>query len=246
MKPQLLATASPLPLYVQIKETLRQRILDGVYAPHERLPSENELMALFGVSRITVRQALRDLHAEGLLFSAQGKGTFVSKPKAVQDVQQLQGLEEAMVAKGYVAAARLVSIQQKRAPKDVRAALQLPSGADVVEVKRVRHLNYEPVCVDLSYFPMDIGSKLFSRDVTRDIFPMLENELGHRLGTADLKLEAMLPENEELQQLLQMQPGEPILRVERLTFSADGRPIDFEYLSFRGDSYQYRFRIERK
>ncbi|MGO9133376.1 MAG: GntR family transcriptional regulator [Methylovirgula sp.] len=246
MKPQPLTPTSPQPLYVQIKDTLRQRILDGVYAPHERLPSENTLMNIFEVSRITVRQALRDLHNEGLVFSAQGKGTFVSKPKAVQDVQQLQGLEEAMVAKGYVAGTKLVSMGQKRPTKAVRAALQLSSGEDVVEIKRVRHLNFEPVSVDLSYFPMDIGSKLINCDVTGDIFPLLENELGQRLGAADLKLEAILPDSEDLQDLLQMKAGDPILRVERMTYTADGRPIDFEYLSFRGDSYQYRFRIERK
>ncbi len=83
---------SPLPLYVQIRDTLRRKILEGDYAVHERLPSENELMTAFGVSRITIRQALRDLHNEGLVFSAQGKGTYVSKPKAVQNVQRLQGL----------------------------------------------------------------------------------------------------------------------------------------------------------
>ena len=239
------SATSPQPLYVQIKEALRRRILEGVYAPHERLPSENELMTAFGVSRITVRQALRDLHSEGLVFSAQGKGTFVSKPKAVQDVQRLQGFEEAMASKGYETAARLISIQQKRPTKAVRTALRLESGDDVVEAKRVRYLNREPVSVDLSHFPVDVGTRLFSRDLTGDIFPMLENELGTRLGAADIKLEAALADD-EVQRLLHMKAGEPILRVERLTYGADGRPVDFEYLSFRGDAYQYHFRIERK
>lgn len=61
---------SPLPLYVQIRDDLRRKILEGSYVIHERLPSENELMNAFGVSRITIRQALRDLHNEGLVFSA--------------------------------------------------------------------------------------------------------------------------------------------------------------------------------
>ena len=77
------------PLYVQIKDVIKQRILDGDYDVHERLPSESEMMKVFGVSRITVRQALRDLHTEGLVFSVQGKGTFVSRPKVVQDIQRL-------------------------------------------------------------------------------------------------------------------------------------------------------------
>ena len=96
-----LVPLSPQPLYEQIKDTLRGRILDGTYAPHSQMPSEHELCALFGVSRITVRQALGDLQKEGLLFKLHGKGTFVSKPKAFQNVTSLQGFGEAMSSMGY-------------------------------------------------------------------------------------------------------------------------------------------------
>lgn len=233
------------PLYVQIKEALRQRILDGIYTPHARLPSESEFMRAFEVSRITIRQALRDLHNEGLVFSAQGKGTFVSKPKAVQNIQRLEGFGEAMAAKGYETTAKLVSIQECRPPKAVAMALDLPSGEDVVEVRRVRYLNREPVSLDLSYFPLDIGRRLFGRDLTGDIFPLLENSLGIPLGAADIRIDATLA-NEDTMRHLNLKQGEPVLQVERLTYTADGRPVDFEYLCFRGDSYQYQFRVERK
>ena len=239
------AQHSPLPLYVQIRDNLRRQILDGSYEVHERLPSENEMMNTFGVSRITIRQALRDLHNEGLVFSAQGKGTFVSKPKAVQNVQRLEGFGEAMAAQGYEASARVLSIQQMKAPKAVVAALDLQPGEDVVEVKRVRYLNRSPVCIDHSYFPMDIGRKMFSLDLSGDIFPLLENFFGIPLGGADIGLDAILAD-EEAQQYLNLKTGEAILRVERLTHDQEGRPIDFEYLCSRGDSYKYQFRIDRK
>ena len=242
---QIVAGQSPLPLYVQIRDRLRRQILDGSYEVHARLPSENEMMNTFGVSRITIRQALRDLHNEGLVFSAQGKGTFVSKPKAVQNVQRLEGFGEAMAAQGYEASARVLSIQQMKAPKAVAAALDLQPGDDVVEVKRVRYLNRSPVCIDDSYFPMDIGRKMFSLDLSGDIFPLLENFFGIPLGGADIGLDATLAD-EEAQQYLNLKTGEAILRVERLTHDQNGRPIDFEYLCYRGDSYKYQFRIDRK
>lgn len=175
---QMKAGQSPLPLYVQIRDSLRRQILDGTYQVHERLPSENDMMNVFGVSRITIRQALRDLHNEGLVFSAQGKGTFVSKPKAVQNVQRLEGFGEAMAAQGYEASARVLSIQQLKAPKAVAASLDLQPGDEVIEVKRVRYLNRSPVCIENSYFPMDIGRRMFSLDLSGDIFPMLENLFG--------------------------------------------------------------------
>lgn len=242
---QIMAGQSPLPLYVQIRDSLRRQILDGTYQVHERLPSENEMMGVFGVSRITIRQALRDLHNEGLVFSAQGKGTFVSKPKAVQNVQRLEGFGEAMAAQGYEASARVLSIQQLKAPKAVAASLDLQPGDEVIEVKRVRYLNRSPVCIENSYFPMDIGRRMFSLDLSGDIFPMLENLFGIPLGGADISLDSILADD-EAQQYLNLKTGEAILRVERLTHNRDGRPIDFEYLCYRGDSFKYQFRIDRK
>ena len=139
-----LNAVSSQPLYLQIKTALAQRIQDGDYQPHERLPSESELMKVFGVSRITVRQALRDLHGEGLVFSVQGKGTFVSKPKAVQNVQRLQGFGEAMVPQGYEASTRVIGVQELRPPQEVADALGRRQSDTVVELKRVRYLNREP------------------------------------------------------------------------------------------------------
>jgi GntR family transcriptional regulator len=236
---------SPQPLYAQIKDVLKQRILDGVYKPHEKLASESELMNVFGVSRITVRQALRDLHGEGLVFSSQGKGTFVSKPMATQDLQSLQGFEEAMAAKGYETSSRFIAAERRRPLRAVREALQLLPSEDVIEIKRVRYLYRTPLSVDLSYFPEDIGARLLGRNLERDIFPMLENELRIPLGAADLKIAAAMAE-EGIRRLLRLDAGAPVLHVERLTYDIGGRPIDFEYLHIRADAYQYQFRIERK
>ena len=140
-----LVPLSPQPLYEQIKDTLRGRILDGTYAPHSQMPSEHELCALFGVSRITVRQALGDLQKEGLLFKLHGKGTFVSKPKAFQNVTSLQGFGEAMSSMGYEIVNQLRSFRIVEASRHVATKLNLPEGAPVAEIHRVRLLNREAV-----------------------------------------------------------------------------------------------------
>src|SRR6266481_9476570 len=102
---------SPTPLYTQIKDALRARILDGTYKPHQQMPSESETMAMFKVSRITVRQALGDLQKEGLIFKIHGKGSFVSKPKAFQDLARLQGFGEAMSRFGHQTFNQLLSFK---------------------------------------------------------------------------------------------------------------------------------------
>jgi len=233
------------PLYAQIKEALKQRILEGDYVTHERLPSESELMKVFGVSRITVRQALRDLHTEGLVFSVQGKGTFVSRPKAVQDIQRLQGFGEAMTPQGYETSARVIGVQETRAPADVADALEINRGSKVIELTRIRYLNREPISIDNSFFPIDIGQKLLGRDMTQDVFPLLENEFGIGLGHADLKIEAVSA-TDEIAKQLNVDTGSSVLRIQRLVFSSDGKPIDFEYLSYRGDAFQYQLRVDRQ
>lgn len=102
---------SPVPLYGQLKELLRSRILDGTYPPQSRMPSENELGQAHGVSRITVRQALGDLQKEGLIFKIHGKGTFVAKPKAFQNVSTLQGLSESLAQTGHEVLNKLSSLR---------------------------------------------------------------------------------------------------------------------------------------
>src|SRR5450830_1152221 len=237
---------SPVPLYSQLKELLRTRILDGTYPPLARMPSENDLGQSFGVSRITVRQALGDLQKEGLIFKIHGKGTFVAKPKAFQNVSTLQGLAESVTQMGYEVLNRVRSFKQVAASARVAERLALPEGSLVTEIKRVRLINREPVSLEITYLPHSLGEKLEKADLaTRDIFLILENDCGIALGHADLAVDAVLAES-ELSQALGVEEGAPIMRIERLTHDAEGAPLDFEYLYYRGDSFQYRLRIDRQ
>ncbi len=103
---------APLPLYINIKNQLKQQILSDDYSIDERIPSENQLMTSFGVSRITVRKALKELHAEGLLWSIQGKGAFVSKPKVSQEIRSLQSLSEAIDSRLNRVSTKLLSAKK--------------------------------------------------------------------------------------------------------------------------------------
>jgi GntR family transcriptional regulator len=237
---------SPVPLYTQVKENLRERILDGSYPAHAKLPAESELSTIFGVSRITVRQALSDLQKEGVIFKIPGKGTFVAKPKAFQQLTQLEGFGEAMSRMGYEIYNQVTSHKIIAAPPNVAQQLQLPPGSDVAEIKRVRHLNREPVSLEETYLPADIGERLLREELaSRDIFLILENDYGIALGRADLQVDAMLADD-TLAHALRVEQGSAVLRIERLTHRADGAPLDFEYLYFRGDAFQYRLQINRR
>jgi GntR family transcriptional regulator len=237
---------SPVPLHMQIRELLRTRIMDGVYKSHAQMPSENEMVRTFGVSRITVRQALADLQKEGLIFRIHGKGTFVSKPKAIQNLRRLEGFGEAMSVSGHETFSKVIGHRAVRAGRVVAERLRISERDEVTELKRIRYLDREPISLDVTYVPISIGERLVREDlVRRDIFAILENDYGIGLGNADLSIEAILADD-ELASSLRIDAGSPILRIERLTFTADKQPLDFEFLYFRGDAFQYRLCIERR
>jgi GntR family transcriptional regulator len=234
-----------LPLYNQIKEDLRDKILEGGYREAERLPSESELTSAYGVSRITVRQALAGLEQERLIFKIPGKGTFVSHFKPTMQLVRLQGLAEAMSALGVEVQNRLLSILPVTADPLTASRLQVPEGSPLIEFRRVRNARQEPVSLDVTYVRRSLGLRLAKEDlVNRDIFLIIENDYRIPLGHADLDISAINADS-ALSALLHVPVGAPILRMERLTWSKAGQAIDFEFLFYRGDSFRYQTRAER-
>ena len=204
------------------------------------------MCAQFGASRITVRQALADLQNEGLIFRRHGKGTFVSQPKAFQNVTALQGFAEAMSAQGHAIHNRVLRLETVSAPADVAQALQLAPGGPVTELHRVRLLDLSPVSLEVTWLPEALGNIVARADLTtRDVFLVLEQDAGVVLGHATLAIDAALADHATAA-ALDTDAGAPLLRVERLTHDAHGTPIDFERLYFRGDAFQYRLRLDRQ
>ncbi|MFT4102013.1 MAG: GntR family transcriptional regulator [Burkholderiaceae bacterium] len=231
------------PLYTQIKEILRGRILEGTYQPNQQMPSESEMMAAFGVSRITVRQALSDLQGEGLVFKVHGKGTYVSRPRVFQDLDRLQGFDAAMRQKGHETHSKVLSLKAVKPSPLVQERLGLGADDEITQLRRLRFLNREPISIDVSYLPLAVGERLARHDLAaRDVFAILENDLQIRLGHADLQIRAMLADDEMGRQL-GTETGSPILFIERTVHTTDGKPFEYENLYYRGDAFQYKVRV---
>ena len=240
-----MAGAAALPFHAQVRESLRSRIVDGTWLPDQQLPSEHEMTALFAVSRITVRQALQDLQNEGLIYRVHGKGTFVSRPHATQDLMRLQSFGEAMQPLGYETFNKLISVRELTPPAAVAERMQLKRSAKVSEITRVRFLNKEPVSLDISHFALPLGRRLAEQDLaSRDLFIILEQDFGLRLGHADMVIGSRLAEEGQAR-LLGVSPGAALLHVDRLTSGDQGEPLACEHLFQRGDAYHYRVRVER-
>jgi GntR family transcriptional regulator len=240
-----LPRSSTVPLYTQIKEAIRARIIDGTYVAHQQLPSENDMIAAFGVSRITVRQAINDLQKEGLLFKVHGKGTFVALPNVSQELTHLQGFGEAMHRLGHETFSEVFGLKTVKAPAIARAKLQIEDGSPVTEIRRVRYLNREPVSIDYSWVRHDVGSRLTEKNLReKDLFSLLENELRQPLHSADVEIDATSATN-DVATRLKVAPGSPILRIERLTYAQGEKPLVFEYLHYRAETFKYKMKVLR-
>jgi GntR family transcriptional regulator len=231
--------------YTLIGNTLRERILTGLYRPETQLPSESALQKEFGVSRVTIRLALDVLRRAGFVESRQGKGYLVQPMRAVQDLGKLQGFGEIMAAVGVDAHSIVVDIVEGLPPPEVQRALHLERGEAIVTIRRVRMAGTVPLSYDVSHFPADIGQRLVKLDLAHsDIFVLIESVLGVDLGFADLTLDVGVADDEAAARI-DVRRGEPLLRITRLTYDVKRRPIDFEYLFGRANAFKFGIRVPR-
>lgn len=231
--------------YQEIKAALMRDILAGRYPPGSCLPSENELMRAFGVSRVTVRMALDQLRDAELVESFRGKGYFVRNLKAVQDLGRLQGFGEIMAPLGVAARSDVLSGGIVPASAEVAQALALERGARVVKIERLRIAADVVMSMDVSFFPLEIGQALLGMDLaTVDIFKLIETSLGIEIAFADITMDVIAPDD-CIRKRLGVKEGERLIRIERLTYDIHRRPIDFEYLYGRPETHQFKLRAAR-
>lgn len=230
----------PLPLYVQLHESLRADIHAGRWQPHQQLPSERELCERFRVSRITVRQALLELTREGLIYSRVGKGTFVSEPKIDQQLKTLTGFSQDMCARGSTPSSRVLEAKLQPATNDQASALHVSPNSEIVILSRIRFADGVPLAIETAHLPHHLCPNLLHHDfAVESLYDVLEREYGYRLTRAEQTIEAALANPREMA-LLQLVPPAPVLVMERLTFTDQGVLIEHVHSTYRGDRYKFR------
>jgi GntR family transcriptional regulator len=233
-------------LYARVETVLAGEITDGDLKVGDQLPTEDSLIARFGVSRITVRRAIQNLVSRGLVEIRRGKGTFVAEPKITQELKELSGFVEDMHALGHKPTARVIGKEIVTANATVARQLGLTRGERVVRIRRVRLADGVPLSFDETYLPLGIGKKVITNNLkVEPIFSLLERKYNVPLIEAEYKLDAVAAEN-EVAKALKVKPRSPIFRIERTSYSTDSRPVDYETLYYRGDLVRFVTRLVRK
>lgn len=234
------------PLYAKVEATLAAEIAGAVLASGCQLPPEDSLIERFGVSRTTVRKAIENLVARGLVEIRRGKGTFVAAPKIRQDLTELSGFVEDMIALGRNPTARLLDKRPAAADASVAEHLNVPCGTLVYRIERVRLADGIAMSFDETYLPLEIGEKVASNNLESEpIFSLLENKYDMPLVEALYQLEAVTA-SDHVAQALGIAAGSPIFLIERTSYCDGHQPVDYEKLYYRGDLIKFVTRLSRK
>ena len=234
-----LAAAPGLPLYRRIETDLRDRIRSGDLAPGAQVETEVELMDRYGVSRATVRQALRELVEQGLLEIRRGLGTYVTQRRFEHTIGGFYSFSREIERHGLKPGTRVLGLGIETADDVVAAALDVPPGTAVVALRRLRMAGDDPLVVETSYLPAKRFPGLESVDFGRvRLYDTLTTEYGCRPARARETFEPVLVTADEAA-LLGQHRGQPALRVERVAFDQDDAPIEFCRSTVRGDRYRY-------
>ena len=217
------------PAHAQIEASL-ERVLDrGELTTGDRLPAERDLAERFGVSRMTLRQALGALEQRGRLRRSKGRygGTFVAEPKL--ELAGTSALSDQLRGLGVAAGARVLSAVERTAEPD-EALL----GARVYAIERVRLANGEPVALERGAYAADAFPGLLDEPLDGSLYELIRRRYDEVPVRAVERLEPALARTEEAA-ALGIEPGAPVMLVERTAYSAAGRPLERSRDVFRGD-----------
>ncbi|MFD7808625.1 GntR family transcriptional regulator [Streptomyces cellulosae] len=235
------------PKYQRIADSLREAIRSGEYGPGDRLPGENDLMAEYGVARMTARQAIGVLRDEGIAEARKGAGVFVRsfRPIRRRGIQRLareqwgngRSIWSADIESRALEVDR-VSVSEATAPAYVSAALGLAAG-DLVCVRRRRFvLDDKPVQVATSYLPLSLvaGSAITQEDTGPGGTYARLAELGHEPVHFREEIRSRMPSPDEVTQL-GISPGTPVILICRTAFTEEGRPVEVNEMALDAASY---------
>lgn len=234
------------PLYDLIEQNLRDLILDGQLNVGESVPSEWELADLYGVSRLTVRNALDNLTRQGWLLRRHGVGTFVAHPKITEISPSKLSFTEQMRATGRQPGSRLISIHVIAVDAEVASLLHLDMGDPAVEIVRVRLADREPILLETCLlsqkrFPgLDTASELASSS----LYAWLDTHFQTNVVVMDQTLEPVLL-NADQARLLETQPGTPAILSKVVAYAEGGEPIEYSWSVTRGDQCRFYFSFRK-
>lgn len=232
---------TPIPLYYQLKEILRDHI--STSQPRELIPTEKELCDQFDISRPTVRQAINELVNEGYLHRSKGKGTFITEPKVRRDfLIRLESFHQEMREKGISARTKVIGLDLTTANDIVSRKLEIEMGSRVAFLRRLRFAAHYPLLYVESFIPYERVPGFEKIDFEEEALHDVLMETYHITLEKGVRALEAITSPDSIANMLEIEPGAPAHYVETQFYSSQGWPIEFSTAWYRGD--RSRFVIE--
>ena len=236
-----------VPVYYQIKEILKNWILEKKYHPGKRIPSVEKLSKHFKVSHLTVRQAIGQLEQEGFLTCKRGSGTFVSENEDLFNSlrTEITGFMDEILYQVQKAKTKTAEISVIKTPDIIAEKLKLDADEkEVYKIDRVRLLHDNYFNYSTNYVPMRIGKRISEKELYRKPFlQILEQDLKIEFDEAVQVIQATFA-SQDIAEKLHILPGSPMLFIERILYGKEKRPIQMLHAHYRGDLYKYIVRLK--
>jgi GntR family transcriptional regulator len=229
---------NPFPLYYQLEKVLRKRILSGKLKTDQAVPTEKELCQEFGISRITVRQALLSLESDDLIRREQGRGTFVSFRKENPIKFRLYGMVEDLFQMGAQTLLKLHSKKLINPDPGIVKDMKLSPKEKVYLFEGIRYLENKHKAFFQAFVPEEIGKNIRLKDPSRPLFiERVEREILETVKRGRQIISASMADP-SLARIMGVKRGAPLLVVKRIYFSRSGRGMEMAVTHFPGDVYQ--------
>jgi GntR family transcriptional regulator len=231
---------SKLPLYHQLKEQIKQNILNGTYKEGDLLPSEREFNDQYDLSSTTIRRALNDLVQENFLERKAGKGTFVHTRKVKRDLRKVIGFTKNMQEMGLTPSTLIISKKIATANAYTRSRLCLDKGAKIFRLMRLRLANDIPMMLETRYIRTDLCPGIETEELDSSLWKVFEEKYGLKPNRHSQNMNIAVVSGHSAN-MLTLKEGTHVFLIKGVTYVRDNLPIECEESMYRTDKYELAF-----
>lgn len=227
-----------MPLYKQIATKIKEDIIDANLSSGDAIPSEAKLAKVYGVSRVTIREAIKQLVEEDMLYRVQGSGTYISHNKIEHNISNLQGFTEEMSSLDNNPSNEILEFQLMDPTEEVLTQLNITAWEKVYYVKRLRLADYEPLIFEESYLPVSLFP-----DLSIDVMKRSKYDyIGSKGYVIDKRYGELIPQmpNEEMVNHLNIEESDPLLYMQAYSIFQDGTVFEYSKVYFHPHKYSFK------
>lgn len=229
---------SSVPIYAQLEEIIIKKVKERVYLPGEALPTERELTELFGVSRMTIRQAISNLVHQGVLYKISGKGTFVSK-EVIEKKLEIESFSDDMRKRGLEPSSKVLYFEKIIPDNEIKLKLKLSDDEEIYFINRLRLANNEPMAIEYCFLPEKYYPNILKYNLVQcSLYELMKEEYHVSFNYMKQNIKAINMNKREAEMLLGKTKGFGLASL-KIIYNEDENPIEYTKTIYNPDRYSF-------